>query len=259
MPSTKADALTKVTEFEARSGGTDWIHVKKEDLVTGLKDRLATPNNVNTSAVNLCGPGAFFRCLAMDDPVAYASAVISLWESNAALIGTRKFKASHKVRIAAPGTTAAVDWVPMASLRDDENTLISYDSSEGGLSGLTMPSGLAKWFKEAGYADVTNVTNVLFTKGMDCLTKAESLRMAGQRVCLLINSDMLKSAKQDNKSLFPDHWVVLAQPASLNSDGTVKLKVFSWGKLMPVPADGGTMPAGMFLKNYYGYVAAKPA
>ena len=105
MASTKADALTKVTEFEQRSGGTDWLHVKKDDLVTGLKDRLDTPNNINTSAVNLCGPGAFFRCLAMDDPVMYVNAVIDLWCSNKALIGKREFKASHGLRIAAPGTT----------------------------------------------------------------------------------------------------------------------------------------------------------
>ena len=35
--------------------------------------------------------------------------------------------------------------------------------------------------------------------------------------------------------------------------------MFSWGKLMPIPADGGTMASDKFLKNYYGYVAAKPA
>jgi hypothetical protein len=128
MASTKADALTKVTEFEGRSGGTDWVHVKKDDLITGLKDRLATPNNINTEAVNLCGLGAFFRCLAIDDPVMYASAVINLWSGNKALLGKREFKASHGLRIASPGTTAAVDWVPLASLRDDENTLLSYNT-----------------------------------------------------------------------------------------------------------------------------------
>ena len=39
--------------------------------------------------------------------------------------------------------------------------------------------------------------------------------MAGKRVCLLINADMLKTATQDDKSIFPNHWVVLAQPASI--------------------------------------------
>jgi hypothetical protein len=258
MSSTKADALTKVAEFEARSGGTDWLHVTKTALVTGLRDRLDTPNHISTSAVNLCGPGAFFRCLAADDPVMYVNAVISLWETNEGLIGTRKFKASYGLRIAPPGKTAAVDWVPLASLRDDENTILSFDDNKGGLSGLTMPKGLAKWFTEAGYSDVKNVTNVFFAKDLDCLKRADNLRGAGNRVCLLISADMLTTEDQDNASIYPDHWVVLTNKISLIGDD-LRVMVHSWGKIMTVPADGTWMSTGTFLQNYYGYVAAKPA
>jgi hypothetical protein len=255
--STSGDALVKVNEFDKRSSGTDWLLIKKDDLVTGLKDRIKTPDDIDTSVVNLCGPGAFFRWLAFDDPVMYTQAVITLYETNSALLGSRKFTASYTLRIASPAEGMdAVDWVPLASLRDDENTFLKYDDASGGLSGLTMPAGMAKWFTQAGYTDVKNVTNVFFKKDQANLTDADKLRSTGYRVCLLINADMLKTATQNNKSMFPNHWVGLTDPVTL-SGGNVSLKVHSWGKIMPIPALG-TMSVDTFLKNYYGYVAAKP-
>lgn len=253
---TKAQALQKVTAFEASPGGTDWLKIKSDDLVTGLKDRLANPKNIDTSVVNLCGPGAFFFWLAQDDPLMYAEAVISLWKTNAALLGKRKFKASYSLRIADPGTTAAVDWVPMASLRDHENAVLNYDDAGGGLSGLTMPKGMAQWFTEAGYTDVKNDTNVFFTKGVDNLKEAERLRSLGYRVCLLIHADMLYAAKQNNKSVFPNHWVSLTGAATIGDD-SVSLPVHSWGAIHTIPKQS-PMSRAMFSKNYYGYVAAKP-
>jgi hypothetical protein len=257
MASTTSDALAKVTAFEAAGGGSDWLHITRSSLVTGLRDRLANPNNIDTRHVNLCGPGAFFRCLAIDDPVMYADAVINLWLTNKALIGKREFKAGSSLRLAAPGATEPVDWVPLASLRDDENTFVRYDSTKGDLSGLTMPAAMVKWFTEAGYSDVKNVTNVVFTKDLENLQRADRLRAQGYRVCLLINSDMLKTATQSDHSFFPDHWVVLTDPVRV-ADGRLTTKVQSWGGIMPIPAAGGVMSASTFQNNYYGYVAAKP-
>ncbi len=260
MPTTSAAALVKIDDFNKRSGGTDWLNITKTDLVTGLKDRVATPNNINTSVVNLCGPGAFFRFLAMDDPVMYVQAVTDLWERNEASIGTRKFKASHGLRIAPlVKGISAVDWVPLASLRDDENTLISYNSASGGASGITLPSALEKWFKQAGYAEVKNETNVLFTKDLANFKEADRLRGLGRRVALFINADMLNSATQNKKSIIPNHWVCANSLAWIDEEkDTFSTKVHSWGKIMPVPPLG-TMPIGDFVQNYYGYVSAKPA
>lgn len=255
--SSKSQALAKVTEFDKGGGGTDWLLVKKTDLVAGLKDRLNSPDHIDTSAVNLCGPGAFFRYLAYDDPVMYANAVINLFLTNSALLGKRKFTASYSLRIATPASGMdTVDWVPLASLRDHENAALNYDDASGGLSGLTMPIAIEKWFEEAGYSGVKNVTNLFFTKNLDNIKKADSLCASGHRVCLLIHSDMLTSVNQNNKSMFPNHWVGLSGPISV-SGGNISLKVHSWGAIMPVPAMG-TMSVDTFLKNYYGYVAAVP-
>ena len=102
------------------------------------------------------------------------------------------------------------------------------------------------------------MTNLVLTKDQANIEKADWYRsMSGYRVCLLIDSDMLKAAKQNNKSLYPDHWVTLTEPVSIK-DGMFKTSVHSWGNIMPIP-ELGTMTLNVFLRNYYGYVAAKPA
>src|SRR5258707_795610 len=89
MGSMVAAAEARIREFETMPGITPWRHITRDDLIWGLCIRVANPDRINTSAVNLCGPGAFFRCLAIDDPVMYADAVIDLWQINKAKIGSR--------------------------------------------------------------------------------------------------------------------------------------------------------------------------
>ena len=256
--STTAEATAKIDAFEKGSGGTDWLNISKEKLIDGMRKRLKSPNLISTKVVNLCGPGAFFRCLIEDDPAMYVSAIIGLYQTNAALLGKRKFTASYSLRIAAvPSGMDQVDWILLSSLRDHENTILSYDDASGGLSGLTMPAAMAKWFKEANYSDITNDTNVFFTKGLDHIKKAATLRSGGKRVCLLIDANMLKVVTQNNMSTYPDHWVVLMSDVSVDASDNISLKVHSWGAIMPVP-QLGTVSTSIFCKNYYGYVAAKP-
>jgi hypothetical protein len=268
--STSSDALVKINDFDRRTSTTSWVKVTKPAIVNGLKDRIDKPDHINTKVVNLCGPGAFFRCLAMDDPVMYVNAVISLWETGSAMLGTRKFTASDGLQKATPGLPKTdglnkpaapwceVDWVPTASLRDDENINLNYDDADGGWSGLTMPNNMEKWFNQAGYGFVKNATNVFFSKGVDNIKEADKLRAAGYRVCLLINDDVLASATQNNKSVFPNHWVCLTDAVTITKSDDLETNVHSWGAIMPVPAVG-TMKVDVFLKNYYGYVAAKPS
>jgi len=258
MSTSTSDALVKVNEFDRRSSSTEWNKITKAQLVDGMKKRLSDPNLIDTEVVNLCGPGAFFRCLAEDDPVMYVQAIISLYETNSGMIGSRKFTSSSSLRRAeVPKGMDQVDWILLASLRDDENSILNYDNASGTTSGLTMPSGLAKWFNQANYTGVTNDTNVFFTKNLDHIKKASSLRAKGNRGCLLIDGNMLEVANQNNMSTYPDHWVVLMSNVTVDASNNISLKVHSWGKIMPVP-QMGTMSADTFCKSYYGYVAATP-
>ena len=258
MSTTTSAALLEVDQFERRSSGTSWTQIRKRDLIDGLKSRLKDPDEISTRVVNLCGPGAFFRCLAEDDPVAYVKAVISLYETNSARLGTRTFKAGRDLQTALVASGMdAVDWILLASLRDDENLVLDYDNAGGTLSGLTMPAGLAKWFGNAKYSAVINETNVFFTKNLAHVQRAGSLHAGGNRVCLLINSQMLAAATQGNRSMIPNHWVVLMSGVSVDAAKNLSLKVQTWGVVKSVPGVG-TLSASLFCRNYYGFVAARP-
>jgi hypothetical protein len=248
--SSKCDALIKVNEFDSRSSKSHWLKITRAKLVDGMKKRLDDPSLINTAVVNLCGPGEFFRCLAQDDPVMYVQAIISLFETDSGMIGTRKFTSSDSLRKAELPKGMDLDWILLASLRDDENTFLNYNDPSGGLSGLTMPSGLANWFTRANYTGVTNETNVFFTKNLDDLKKASSLRDKGNRVCLLIDHDMLKVATQNNMSPYPDHWVVLMSKVAVNPSNNISFAVYSWGDdNTPVP-QMETVSADTVCKNY---------
>jgi hypothetical protein len=268
--STIREAHARINEFERRSTGTDWLRIKKDHLITGMRGRLENPNLISTRVVDFCGPAAFFRCLAEDDPVMYVKAIISLYETNSAWIGSRKFTAGQKLRTAAPppaplnprtaSPTSAmdqVDWVPLASLRDHENTIANYIHVGGDFPGLTKPMGIEKWFRSAGYAAVTNDTNMLYTKNLDHIKKAGILHSLGYRICLRIDQSMLNVVKQNNLSIQPDRWVVLMSGVSLDVGKRVRLQVHSHGTVMSVP-EQGEVSTKTLLKNYYGFVAARP-
>jgi hypothetical protein len=234
MSSTTSAALLEVGNFDRRSSATSWKNIPKRNVTSGLRTRLQDPNLISSRVVNLCGPAAFFRCLVEDDPAMYARAVISLFETNSATLGARTFKAGADLQTAMPASGMdAVDWI-------------------------TMPAGLAKWFGNAKYTGVINETNLIRTKDLAHLQRAGSLRAAGYRVCLLINSQVLSAATQGSWSMFPNHWVVLLNNVSVDGSKNVSLQVQTWGVVKNVPG-AGTLAAGHFCRNYYGFVAARPS
>jgi hypothetical protein len=252
-----SSATQKINDFERSSGDTDWIKVKKDVLVRGLKDRVKNPDHINTSQLELCGPGLFFYFLARDKPASYVQIVIDLWRNNTALLGTRKITAPYDLRISAiPAGVDPVDWVPLTSLRTDENIYLTANDGIG-LDSLTMPSAVVKWLGQAGYTDAKNVTNVLFTKGMDEIKKADELRGQGYRVGLFINTNMMYATSQDHRSVIPNHWISLEDAFKVDGNGNVSTTVWCWGQNWAIP-QGGTLSTTGFFRNFYGYIAAKP-
>ena len=257
---TNVDAYLR--EMASKNMVSPWKNIKKEDLGRGLKARVDDPSLISSKVVNLCGPAAFFHNLAIDDPEMYAQVGIDLYGPNIAKLGKRKFWAGRDLMNATPPSDMdAADWVVLAALRDHENVVLDYDDADGGLSGLSMPSALERWFEEAGYGSIRDETNLFFTKSRGNIKKAGELVANGNRVCLFINSDMLKPSTQMQKSTFPDHWVVLKKSPHGSAvsirHGLISFRVHSWGKVLLVPSTG-VLKVDDFTKNYYGYVAAKP-
>ena len=87
--------------------------------------------------------------------------------------------------------------------------------------------------------------------------KANELHSKGYRVSLFINAQMLYQETQNDFSGIPTHWVMLTDPFVITNN-SVRFKCFTWGDGARSVPQGGTLTLEGFLKNYYGFVAAKP-
>ena len=200
-----------------------------------------------------------------DRPLMHVQFGIDLFEKGRGTIGKLEIKPGSDCRnydlANAPPSSLVVhpvDWMMAASIRDSQNWFFDLDSVGDEFSAINMPHELASWFKAAGYNDVKNNTNVYFTKGDDAISEANRLFLAKYRVCLFINANMLEADKQTKGSVTPDHWVVMITPIKRDTGGIVSAVVFSWGDGERVIPRGGRLAESDFLKNFYGYVAAKP-
>ncbi len=255
------EAKDILTSFEKSPGSGSWPHLPSADVIAGARARLDDPGKIRQGAASLCGPASMLFCLIKSNPKAYAWYVTHLWTNGTARIGALEVKPGLTLRTYKPPADKIhpVDWMTLASLRDSENAVLSYDSVDKEAAGITMPSGLAGWFKQAGFSDTRNETNILLTKSAKDMEAAKDLRRQGYRVCLFINGDMLEAATQDNKSIIPNHWVVLNSAVEYyyRDEDMVSFKVFTWGNGAYTVPQAGHLKLTSFVKNFYGYVATK--
>jgi len=203
-------AMALADDFALRPSGTVWLKINRAKLVDDLRQRIGNPNLISSDSTNLCGPAAFIRNLATDNPVRYVQAVVNLYESGRAVVGTRVIRAgSDLLKYNTPNDVSPADWIMLASLRDDDNWFFDYQSKNDGASAITMPHSMKSWFEQAGYKDVINETNIFFHKDDSSAKRASNLFSEGYKVCLFINTNMLYDSTHDEGSLHPDHWVVL--------------------------------------------------
>jgi hypothetical protein len=167
----------------------------------------------------------------------------------------------------------------LASLREAFNTLFHYSGTQRGVVGsifdtLLKPFGasvelleasnttgdVVDGFKAAGYERVVEKTHYTSGAGYNNAMEANEKFLGGWRVVLLINARMLAEETEDTQAKLiasSDHWVGLASSMGENLEHGLRFNVHSWGKVMPVPEKKPFLPLSAFLKNYYGFVAAK--
>jgi hypothetical protein len=254
-------ALDEIVKFRSRTTASPWIHFPREKYVDELEVRVRDPDLINTSHLNLCGPGAFFRTMATDFPSLYAKIGIELYETGKTEFFGHKIVASEKLLKTVPsGKVPSADYVILASYQNSENLGVGFESENVGFGGITLPGKLADWFRSIGYRAVQNSTDLFVTKGVDHLLAAENYRVHGFRVCLFVNANMLQPSSMTSSSFCPNHWVVLYSPILVQNRHKiqfVEFKVWSWADTYRIPATGYV--AGVNLtNNYYGFVAARP-
>ncbi len=262
-----AATLAKIDEFRARTTASPWTHIPRSDFADSLTARAKDGNLINTAHVNLCGPAAFFRNLALDYPNLYVALAIDLYDKGRSSFYGHDIKAYDKLYRWTPTKNKAavdwvdpVDWVVLATFRNSENSVVHFNSVNDGFAGITMPHSLASWYKSLGYTSVNNSTSVWFTRGIDHLLKASEYFRHGFRVCLFVSDQMLYPDSMNSRSWIPNHWVVLDSPVVVNIRQKTKFvkpfNVWCWGEVKTIPHSGSVTEHNL-TKNYYGYVIAR--
>ena len=264
----KATATTLVNQFvtdPARVGR--WPNINRVDLGTGLLARIDNPNSIDQAATPFCGPTTLIRALALNNPDAYAQAAIDLYTTGRARINNLDIHPGNSVINApVPGNTNPADWIMLASLRDSDNWLLSASGFFGSnVAGITIPSTIETWFRNAGFTQIVNRTSL--TGGDIPSVKSMTVQQASQyysqgyNVAMLIDADLLDASTQNDMfSMYPDHWIVLASTianaGSMNYSVNTSFKAFTWGRVRDVPQTG-TLIYERFLTKFYGFVAAR--
>ncbi|MGE7955241.1 hypothetical protein ACQKQA_01370 [Pseudomonas sp. NPDC089530] len=141
-------------------------------------------------------------------------------------------------------------------MRDSENLLFAYDEPDDMFSGITLPAGLRKWFKQAGAEVLFDNTQFSSPINQKQLVELFQYIRPGTHVATLIGAGMLAA----NAGQMKNHWVTWEQPATTlsgpitpstpPSDAISSSMIFSWGELLHQIPTGSTLQT--ILKYLYG-------
>lgn len=271
MP-TRDDALKLVDDFAALAPCPSvWPKLDQATIAAGLKDRIIDADHIDQANTSLCGPAEFARDIAQDKPCDYAKAVIDLYKTGQALIGTLIIKPRDDLKTQpVVGRVNQTDWILLASIRDSDNWWFHLQAPNNKASSMTLPHSKANWLKQAGYTDVINETNLVVHKDLACAVKATNLFTSGYRIALFISGNMLDADTMGDPSPWPDHWVALTSPIAIKSinmtrpgslvddkSSSVKFEIYTWGDGRTAVPASGTLTEYNFLSNYYGFIACR--
>ncbi|HBW3329003.1 TPA: hypothetical protein MEY30_005180 [Klebsiella pneumoniae] len=228
-------------EYPVGSPDDPFDRSKFEDQVSSRVNYSSFPDQGRTS---LCGPASFFYCLQMDRPDVYKQAAIELWMQGKTKIGTLDITPGDGCKhpkgsfyFSGSERISGLDWITLASLRDSENSIMSYDDIDDEVAGITMWGKITEWFEKSGYVKI--YTNVgLGRCSIEDVARLSEYADNGFKVVCLISAGMLFDFGSDDTSS-KNHWVVWVgalknangKAITKNSppDEVVNLKLFSWG------------------------------
>ena len=152
FPTSQEKARGLVADFELRITPAAFPSIKRADIAAGLRARITNPGLINQGAAGLCPSAAVIYSEAQSHPVAYTQFVIDLYEKGNAKLGTWDVSPGTDLKnYNPPATIPAVDWVPMASIRDSENWIFDYQDIGGWTSHL---GGWDMWSGGASSSEV---------------------------------------------------------------------------------------------------------
>ncbi|MDE9543709.1 hypothetical protein [Xenorhabdus bovienii] len=233
---------------------------EKSKIESEIQGRLSKTTVPDQGGASLCGPAAFFYCLQMDRPDIYEQAARELWEHGKTKIGQLEIKPGDGCRHPKGSfynqygaRISGLDWLTLASLRDSENIIFSYDEVDDQVAGITMWEMLTEWFEKSGYEKV--FSNVgLSHCNMNDLMALNDYASQGYKVITLISDTMLGRGRSNGVN-YKSHWIVWNGLVKENKQ-QVELELFSWGDTYQQIKRNTTMDS--FLNQLFGGVVFKP-
>ncbi len=262
-------------------------------LAQQLEIRLSGDSDTwpNQGQTQLCGPAAFMFCLIQDRPDMYVDLVINLWLGQPASLGdgnsgspgmVRPVNPSSRVQTNTPAAVTghpkaikAVDWISLASLRNDSPDLspfTDYDHPSDQVAAIARPKYLKGWFESAGATCLwDNTSEILPTSDWKELTELSAY--SGGWVVMLVAAAMFSDGNPSYP--FKNHWVVLNGSITINGrdwsmyrsgaaklpekreDVEVQADFFTWGQTGAQLRTVKTARPNLayFLKCFYGGIA----
>ncbi|WP_047683320.1 MULTISPECIES: hypothetical protein [Xenorhabdus] len=233
---------------------------EKSKFESELQNRISKRSVPDQGGASLCGPAAFFYCLQMDRPDIYEQAARELWEHGRTKIGQLEIKPGDGCRHP-KGTfyneygtrISGLDWLTLASLRDSENIIFSYDEVNDQVAGITMWGMLTEWFEKAGYEKIFSNVGLSHCNMNDLMT-LNDYASQGYKVITLISDTMLGMGR-NNGITYKSHWIVWSGIVKENNQ-QVELELFSWGDTYQQIKRNTTMDS--FLSQLFGGLVFKP-
>jgi len=206
----KANALRLISTFKTASGpgmSSHYPNISRRRVAEELGHTMSSAKasgEIHQVHSSLCGPAAFFFSLAETKPDVYVSTVIALFDNGQATLGNISLRSSNKARQYNPRWIRETDWMILSSIKP------KYDHPSEQFDGITFPGKLKNWFKDAGYTQVDDDTNLLSPKNIKTLLNAHNDRKNGYYVCLFVDADIFtETGNKKGPSSIPNHWVVL--------------------------------------------------
>jgi len=263
-------ASAALDAFATETGTGTWPKLPRNRVALRLTQLVRDPSLLNQAGLNACGPAAALYLFARRWPDQFISFVVDLYDKGEAGLGSVKVKGDglfDKDPLTLGWATGSepelLDWMILSAVLRSEGGLARFSGlPTDSVSGITWPKDMVTWLKGAGYATVTDNTNLFWTKGLDDL---RGLTPGPQRdVVVLVNVDLVLSAASATQTFvkhvassalrsLPNHWFVLQQPIT-EAGGRIKATAYTWGHgdyVFDASLDA-------WKSAYYGAVSAEP-
>ncbi len=274
-------ALKLIDDFRSQTTGGAFPNMTRAKVADQLKIRANDPTKLNQADTYLCGVTSVIRAWAQDSPVDYAWLGIQLYNlgrgrlGKGAMLGQIIEPSMDLRRSGLPAGMEEADWIVLASVH--ETLTLKFGSRAQDAIGLlggrryTREEGVLHYrgwqtaeevvgaYRAIGCRNVIDNTSYTSNKGIKDLEKANDYLRDGWRVSLLINDRLLYDNQIGTQALVAtsDHWVGMLETVSVMGDYIFAFNVFSWGEKKRVPVRGDKIQVRDFIKEFYGFVAAR--